>query len=382
MSVMEPWDGLKIVFERRHIAAFFASPHRVLSSCRVFGGQREDLECVCNHQICEPRGHMGRIPDSACDDPPAYLAGVAAEFGLPGRTALLTTAANVQCGGRGLEEFGKHRVLALVTAGVDGNAARAGDPASYAETDEGIVTLPPPGTINIMLFFNAPLTPGALLDAAVLATEAKVSVLQELSVASCYSTGLATGTGTDSLALAAPLEGRTGGAILTNAGKHAKLGEMLARAVRAALFESLALQNALVPAIRCDAQKLLARFGLTPEVLARTAHEVLEPECAAVLASNTICVTIDPPAVASAAALAHVWDQHAWGVLPRGALDDLLLDYAAVLAASSAGRADLQADYRARLREFMERDPQNWSVGRAAALALCLGFRGKWAEPD
>lgn len=373
MSALEPWGGLKILFERRHISALFSAPHDALSSCRVFGGSRGDLECLCNHQICEPVGHMGQIDESAATGPAAYLGRITREFGLPQRTALLTTAANVQCAGRALEEYSSYKALAIATAGVDGNAARAGDPASYAETEAGIVILPP-GTINIMLFFNTALTPGAMLEAAMLATEAKSSVLQELSVPSLYSQGLATGTGTDGLAVAAP----QGGNCLTNAGKHSKLGEMIGRAVRGAVFEALARQNSLLPAMRCNVIKLLARFGLSEDFLLDSAREILTSEQAALLASNLISISTDPPSAAAAAALAHICDQCAWGVIPQGPADDLLLDYAAILAARAGGRLERQGDYRAELAALREKRPQKWSAALAAASALAMGFRDKW----
>ncbi|BBO82583.1 hypothetical protein DSCO28_31490 [Desulfosarcina ovata subsp. sediminis] len=53
----------------------------------------------------------------------------------------------------------------MVTGGVEGNAGRAGDPASVFETKNGFETLPPagtipgPGTINSMIFINMPLIP-------------------------------------------------------------------------------------------------------------------------------------------------------------------------------------------------------------------------------
>lgn len=374
MSVLQPWSGLELAFERRYISAFFTLPQRVLSSCRVNGGLRDDISCVCNHQICEPAGHMASIPASACDDPAAYLRAITAEFGLPDGTALLTTAANVQCAGTALEEFGALKLLAVITAGVDGNAARAGDPASYVES-AGQASPLTPGTINIMLFLNTPLTAGAMLEAAMLATEAKTSVLQELSVPSLYSSALATGTGTDGLILAAPLEG----AALTNAGKHSKAGELIGLAVRRALYEALARQNSLVPALRCNVLKLLGRFGLSEGLLLETAEELMDAESARLFGDNFLGLITDPLAAAAAAGMAQLCDQCEWGVIPQGARDDLLLDYAALLAVQAGGRAAKQAAYREALCALAGREGQKWSVARAAAAALALGFSDKWS---
>lgn len=375
MSQLNPWEGLQIVFERRHIGAFFKAPCAVLSSSRVWGGLRDDIECICNHQACEPVAHGAYIPASACEAPEEYLAHIASEFGLPDKSVLLTTAANMQCAGRAVEEYADQKILAVVTAGVDGNAARAGDPASYAELPGGIAALPP-GTINIMLFFNTPLEPGAMLEAAMLAAEAKSSVLQELSVASRYSKGLATGTGTDGMALAAPLPAN-GVFTLTNAGKHSKCGEMIARAVRRAMFESLARQNSMLLAMRCNALKLLSRFGLDEAMLLGAARELLPAEDAKLMEANLTGLVTDPHAAASAAALAHLEDQNGWGLVPSGARDDLMLFYAAIMAGCVSGKSDRLPEYHAALArlygEFAEDAP-----ARLAAAAIALGFGDKW----
>ena len=51
-------------------------------------------------------------------------------------------------------------VTAAVTAGVEGNATAAGEPATWRETEAGIEKVPAyAGTINTMLLINRPLTP-------------------------------------------------------------------------------------------------------------------------------------------------------------------------------------------------------------------------------
>ncbi len=44
----------------RFLTAAFKRPHRVLSTCRVNGGLREDLTHIANHQSCEGVGHAAR----------------------------------------------------------------------------------------------------------------------------------------------------------------------------------------------------------------------------------------------------------------------------------------------------------------------------------
>ena len=76
-------------------------------------------------------------------------------------------------------------VTAVVTAGVEGNATCAGDPATWRETDAGMEKVPAyAGTINTMLLVNRPLTPAALARAVVTMTEGKSAALQRLAVPS------------------------------------------------------------------------------------------------------------------------------------------------------------------------------------------------------
>ena len=175
------------------------------------------------------------------------------------------TAANMNNAAFACERFRDLQVVAVVTGGVEGNAGRAGDPAAVVETADGFEKLPPaargpgPGTINSMVLINKPLIAGAMARTIMTATEAKSAALQELVVNSRYSDGLATGTGTDQIAVAAM---QTDEPPLTSAGKHAKLGELIGLAVKAAVKQTLANQNNLTPAGQCSAKIHLQRFGL------------------------------------------------------------------------------------------------------------------------
>ena len=72
-----------------------------------------------------------------------------------------------------------------MTAGVQGNAGRAGDEARWHEGTEAWKPLhAKSGTINTMVLFDWPLLPGALARAVATMTEAKAAVLQELGVSS------------------------------------------------------------------------------------------------------------------------------------------------------------------------------------------------------
>ncbi|MGS2743841.1 adenosylcobinamide amidohydrolase [Halomonas sp. LS-001] len=119
-------------------------------------------------------------------------------------------------------------VMALVTAGV-GNAvdisvAHPSDPRLVLRTSPGI------GTINTFLFLDAHLTDGALVNAALSATEAKVQALREVGVKDPYSGTPATGTSTDSLSIAATQQG--------DATPYAGSGTLIGRAIGQVVYQA------------------------------------------------------------------------------------------------------------------------------------------------
>ena len=283
-------NGDRVEQGDRALVARFAGLRRVLSTSPFNGGVREDLAYVFNRD-CKPETLAPEYRDRSY----AELATLAAQtLGLePSRAAGILTAAQMENAALRTQVHDTLSVTAIVTGGINKNANRAGDPASWEERPEGFRPLP--GTINILLFMNADLTPGAMTQALITCTEAKTVAVQELLTPSCYSDGLATGSGTDGAILVcdpgAPLH-------LTDAGKHGKLGEMIARCVIAATKEALYLQTGQCARSQHSTAARLARFGL------RAATE-------------------DVPA---AALLAHLLDQLRWGMLEEGECREAIRD--------------------------------------------------------
>ena len=140
-------------------------------------------------------------------------------------SARMASFRNVCRSARGVE------ISVLVTAGIS-NARRAGDPAEYRAFDEDRIN---PGTINIIILTNAILTQAAQVEAVMIATEAKTAVLQDIGATSPVTGKMATGTGTDAVAIvsgSSPPE-------IRYCGKHTLFGEMLASATMDALSSSL-----------------------------------------------------------------------------------------------------------------------------------------------
>ena len=91
------------------------------------------------------------------------------------------------------------------------------------------------GTINIALITDAELTLPAMTEALMIITEAKCEAMRRRGVKSPISNRVATGTGTDSVVVAAA--GKKGR--IQYAGKHTLFGQIIANLVIEALFDSM-----------------------------------------------------------------------------------------------------------------------------------------------
>ncbi len=122
-------------------------------------------------------------------------------------------------------------IIVLVTSGLS-NPRRAGDHAEHRMM--GAVSQDF-GTINIIGLTSATLTQPALVEALMIATEAKAAALQSLGIKSSISSGIATGTGTDAMAMVSG-QGET---TVQYCGKHVLFGEILANLVIEAVTSSI-----------------------------------------------------------------------------------------------------------------------------------------------
>lgn len=170
-------------------------------------------------------------------DPVALLDSRLAALGAGGAVGFLT-ARDVRRHHVADARVGRISASALVTAGLS-NAGRVG----AARTDW---RPPKAGTINILASVSCPLTEAAFLEALSIVVAARTAAVLELGLS--RPEGRVTGTGTDCVILAAPVEG----APEAYAGLHTEVGEALGRAVQAAMTEAaaawLAEQSAAVMA--------------------------------------------------------------------------------------------------------------------------------------
>ncbi len=330
------------VLERdgRFLVAALQSPHQVLSTSVCGGGMTDQIRFIVNHQSCEGQGHGDRFEWMKELGEPGYHRHVCHELGLePEAVAMMGTAANMNYAARIVETFAELRVCAVVTAGVEGNAGCAGDPANWHETESGQMERHPhDGTINTMLLINWPLTPGAMARAAVTMTEGKSAALQELAVSSLYSQDLATGTGTDQYCIAALLDEAK--RPKARAGHHAKLGELIGRSVRRATLEALRWQNGLEASSTRSLYHALKRYGIKADLFLSALESRMEADEFAFFDKNIRSVIHDPGVSAAAYAYAAVWDRLRHGTLSPTLAAPLLRQQAAVLASSLAAKPE------------------------------------------
>ena len=356
----------------RFLVAEVHVPHQVLSTSAHLGGQRDDLLFLANHQSCQASGDESRITAILQAGTIAYHRRVCEEAEIaPDRTALMGTAANMAYAAHRWSTFEDLRVDAVVTAGVSGNATRAGDPAQWKESEEGWQEVScSSGTINTILILNRPVTPAALARAVVTMTEAKSAALGELAIPSRYSPNLATGTGTDQFCLAAPIDSARKAKESTS--PHSKLGELIGVSVREAVLEALRWQNGLEPSSTRSLFHALGRFGLTEERALRRLAELLPEDSYSLLEKNRNDVFFEPGAAAAAYGFAAVLDRITGGTLPPGLAREALRQQAACLACALAARPEEWVGFRSQLAESSA-DPVE-----LALLAVALGWKAKW----
>lgn len=356
----------------RYLVADLRTPHRVLSTSVVNGGQVEYVRHLVNHQSCEGTGHDERFRVITENGQEAYHDLVCREIELPAQeAAIMGTAANMNYAATVSEQDGHIGVTAIVTAGVATNAVCAGDPATWRETPDGIVKVPAvAGTINTILLITVPVTPPTLSRLVVTMTEGKSAALQRLAVPSCYSQDLATGTGTDQFCIAAPL---AGGPPLTSASPHMKFGEVVGRTVRDATLEALRWQNGLEPSYTRGLFHALGRYGLKETTIFDELVDLLDAGDLDLLRKNSKAAFYEPMVGAAAHALAAVLDRVRHQTLPASVMPDAIVQHAAMLAASLAAQPHRWGEFRARLHAGGRFDAKPLVLA-----AIALGWSEKW----
>ena len=163
-----------------HLVLTLLKPCAAVSSAPLNGGLTT-VRAVVNRSVSK---------DWVCDDPEADTARYVAGLGLePATTVGLITAVSMADLQYKAATRGEWRVHTLVTAGT-GNAAAAGGRFPLDETAAG--------TVNLIVLVEGCLSPAALVNAALTATEAKTAAFRAAGVQTRFGE-LATGTTTDTV---------------------------------------------------------------------------------------------------------------------------------------------------------------------------------------
>ncbi len=299
--------GERIFRKGRSLVLSFPDANRkVLSSAKLNGGYFESPETVFNTTGIGGDAEMALMTEGF----PAYMEYsrmCAEKIGIdPEKAVGLGTAVTMDKAAVVTEHEGITEVTAIVTAGVEGNGGRAGDPCSY---DQSKKYMEKSGTIVIILVINADLPESAMARAIVTATEAKTCALQQLMARSVYSTGIASGSGTDQVAIVCdsgnPLK-------LSDAGKHSLLGELIGKAVIKGVLKALDNWAGLNPVSQRDVLKRLRRYGIeSKDIVARAPTDIPAEQFAFALDT----VSKDGSNVALVASVIHIQDEIGWGLL-------------------------------------------------------------------
>lgn len=315
----------KVYFDQESIIIHFNGHRNVVSTCNHNGGYREDIEYIYNNS-CGKKIEAGDIVRMKGNNMQEHYLDLTVELGLPANTTTgMSTAAlmeNMSVVSKSRESI---NVTAIVTAGIDINGGRAGDPAQFNEfTNEPLDIRP--GTINIFLLIDAKLDAGTLTRSLITATEAKSAALEELMANSLYSEGLATGSGTDNIIAVGNLESPTQ---LYNAGKHCILGELIGWTVKKAVQEALEKQSGMNTLRQASILWQNKRYGITAEKIHQcyqllagnqeTALETLFPQINKITSCNKLTGQI--------AAIIHLIDQNRWRLITDNTLKEVALKY-------------------------------------------------------
>jgi len=216
-----------------HVHIEFSKAHQVMSSAVLNGG------LVCADHLVNMKVPK-ETPDNGSSDsdspnnesPEQALSNYCSNSGWYGTSVGMMTAASMKSFRMAKVTEQGIDIIIVVTSGLS-NARRVGDVAEYRSmaTDSKAV-----GTINIIFLTSAKLTAAASVEAVLMITEAKAAALQEAKILSPISNKIATGTGTDSVAV---VSGH-GPELITYCGKHVLFGEILGRLVMDTVASSIA----------------------------------------------------------------------------------------------------------------------------------------------
>lgn len=224
--------GHKVYKMKNNIIINYNKKMLSLSTSQLNGGFWE-VDTSFNNRLTEWIEHVDDLPGGSLKE---YFRLKAIELGLDWeRTTGLITTASMDNVAINYESYKDISLFTVITAGVDSNAVRAGDPAVYYESkNREFIMLG--GTINIMLVLEFNLPPENMLRTSIIVTEAKSAALQDMNIKSCFSNKIATGTGTDGLIITCH---KSSDITFSDVGNHSKVGELISKSVKSGVMEAI-----------------------------------------------------------------------------------------------------------------------------------------------
>lgn len=331
--IMKTSDGDEILKNSDTVLVRFGPKRNGIVSSWLNGGYNEDLSAVFNHQLSQE--NIDKYGDGGILD---FLKDLSTDFynGLDLRSDKLSgliTSADMNSYSIACEKYRDIEVIAITTAGARVNAVSAGDIASYyeinadyrydLEEDESNgqnnnQNPNKPGTINTILLINTKLDESSLLLAEMIAVEAKSVALRDLMVSSNYSDEIATGTGTDGIAIFSNMESEN---FTDNVSKHAKIGELIGKVVIDSIKEALAKLQWLTPTYQLNALVRLNRFQYNLDDFYNNylpKHMKMEDEDdKREFIASLISISKNPELVSYVSLIIHLLDQYRYCLLSK-----------------------------------------------------------------
>ncbi|HII84795.1 MAG TPA: adenosylcobinamide amidohydrolase, partial [Methanobacterium subterraneum] len=304
--IHETSTGEKVLRYRKSIVIQLPGKRNTLTASWINGGYREDIQAIFNHQLNQKeldylekgsvQGFMKKLAENLSLD--------------PDKTSGFLTVADMANMAIVTETYREIEVTAIVTAGIEVNGGRAGDNASYYELNGKYEFRV--GTINTILIINSNLSENTLLRSVLTAVEAKAVALQELMAPSKYSNGVATGSGTDNIAVISNMESEN---VLLTAGKHSKLGELIGKSLIKAIKQALSKQSNLNPKSQCDMLLRLERFGFNQENYWEHVKSTYKNQDKTNFMPILYHFSKNPVVVSLVASILHIVDEINWGLI-------------------------------------------------------------------
>ena len=330
-------DGDEILKNSDTVLVRFGPKRNGIVTSWLNGGYNEDLSAVFNHQLSQK--NIDKYGDGGILD---FLIDLSADFYneldlRSDKLSGLITSADMNSYSIACEKYRDIEVIAITTAGARVNAVSAGDLASYYEinadyrydleeneindqvNDQSNNQNPnKPGTINTILLINTKLDESSLLLAEMIAVEAKAVALRDLMVSSNYSNEIATGTGTDGIAIFSNMDSEN---FTDNVSKHAKIGELIGKVVIDSIKDALAKLQWLTPTYQLNALVRLDRFQYNLDEFYNDylpKHMKMDDEDdKRKFIVSLIRISRNPELVSYVSLIIHLLDQYRYGLLSK-----------------------------------------------------------------